>query len=195
MRPCALNIAISRTRTNSVPHGCRALWRGAFIALVALLAIHTDAGCGDLPTSTSIVFESTSLDGGPIVFAVNITGPDNGTITETGWKKGKDRSKDRPNSKKTTKVYDAKARADGTMLVGKADVPLKDPTLTFILSRQNLRDDSRLGIKRRAIFVIVRGTTFGLKDRTTRYIITEEEHVDLCRFLKDARLPRLGAVP
>lgn len=165
---------------------------GIGIFLMILVAFQANTADGRTPTSSmSITFESTLEDGTQVEFTVNKTGSDKGTIREKRWRKGHDPTKDAPDFEETIKIYQIRVSSDGTELVGKADVRLKDPIVIFTLNRPEDQDPKQK-IERPAITLIVKGTSFGLKDRTTIYIITQKEREDLRIFLKNANFPKLA---
>lgn len=142
----------------------------------------------------SITFESSLENGTQVEITVTKTDSNKGTVREKRWHKGKDRTTDGTDSDKTTKIYDISTKSDGSELTGKADVTFKDPNVIFRLNRP---DDQVLGdrIETPTIIVIVTGTIFGLKDKTTIYIITENDRGNLRAFLTGANFPSLKASP
>lgn len=162
--------------------------------LLILTAFQANAVAEKPPPKMSITFESTILDGTQVEFTVTKTGADKGTIRKKRWMKGNDPTTDEPSFEKTIKIYCIRIRSDGTELTGKADVPLKDPIVIFTLNRPEALDPQKI-IEGPTITLIVKGTFFGLKDRTTIYKLTEKERADLRAFLENINFPAIGAKP
>jgi hypothetical protein len=142
-----------------------------------LAPIQTNATDEKPSTKVSIIFSSTIEDGTQVEFTVSKTGSDQGAIREKRRRKGNDPTKDKPDSDETIKIYQIRVRSDGTELVGKAEVLLTDPVVTFTLNRPEDQDPGQKRA-RPTITLIVKGTSFGLKDRTTIYKITHGKPMD-----------------
>lgn len=163
---------------------------GIYLFLMILAPFQANTGDDRTLIKMSITFSSIIEDGTQVEFTVDKTGSDKGTILEKRWRKDHDPTKDAPDTEETTKIYQIRVRSDGTELVGKADVLLKDPLVTFTLNRPVDQDPGQK-FEIPTLTIIVKGTSFGLKDRTTIYIITQKEREDLRTFLKNANLPEL----
>lgn len=158
------------------------------LSLIILGTFQVNAADQKQSAVMSIIFNSTMEDGTQVEFTVTKTGSDKGTIQEKKWLKGDDPATDEPDSIEKTKIYRITAKSDGTELVGKADVPLKDPIVIFTLNRPEDQDPERK-IEKPTLTLIVKGTTLHIKDKTTIYIITEKEREDLRAFLRNAGFP------
>lgn len=165
-----------------------------YLFVMIPVAWQLNAAAVESSAKKSITFESSLENGTQVEITVTKTDSNKGTVREKRWRKGKDPTTDEPDSEKTTKIYDISAKSDGSELAGKADVTFKDPIVIFRLNRP---DDQVLGdrIETPTIIVIVTGTIFGLKDKTTIYIITEKDRGNLRAFLTGANFPSLKASP
>jgi hypothetical protein len=76
------------------------------------------------------------INGTQVAFTLAPTEPARGTIREIRWNKDKDPAQDTPDYDETTTLYDIRAARDGTKIVCKAAVPLKNPTVTFLVNDQ-----------------------------------------------------------
>lgn len=166
------------------------------IYLFVMMPVAWQVNAADVESSAkkSITLESSLGNGAQVEITVTKTDSNKGTVREKRWHKGKDRTTDEPDSDKTAKIYDISTKSDGSELTGKADVTFKDPNVIFRLNRP---DDQVLGdrIETPTITAIVTGTLFGLKDKTTIYIVTEKDLGNLRAFLTGANFPSLKASP
>jgi len=167
------------------------LFSGIVLPVITLAACGVNAAGDEYLTTSSITLSSYLENGTQIAFTVTKTGSTAGTVRESRWREGKDPTTDEPDTEETTRIYNIRAKSDGTQLAGKARVMFKDPIVIFRLNRSK---EQVLGkrIDSPTITVMVKGTALGLKDTTTVYIITEKEQGNLREFLKRARFPSMA---
>lgn len=177
------------TEIGNVPGKARI---GPCVAPVILMTIHAALTYGQPAANSSLTIEATMVDGTRVQFTLTKTETDKGTVREKRWKKDSDPVKDKATFEQTDKLYDIKRKSDGTKLVAKADVLLKDPALTFVFNSPEASKYAKQELKSPTILLIVEGTSFGLYDRTTVYLVTEKEQAKLFDFLKNANFPEMA---